>query len=282
MNAKKPPDCGGKRYDERKMKPLTDVSGTITQLSLFFYNYQCNTDSTVLSCNLNVADSKLSAELSVDREHSAYKFDTDFTAEIADNIKQQLRQSGLLAMNGWCVETNGLPLTEDCSLSITFSSGKRYHMSFNGGAYPPGFKEASKQFLAYIERLTDYAPSKCELIPPYVSPFVGTHVFVYKRDGKTQRFTVTVKNTSGTDNVELVSEGDFENEHIRANGSKVYGAREQYFLQISGYYSDSPEQNSTPNSLAAILYRKSGKMYLEPLQMGKKLPEKVDLEKTEE
>ena len=263
------PVCGGYRYDHESFTSMEDEKGEITAMSFFYY------DRGYGAYKLEIKDDSLHASLNDEPEYYLYQvFDMAFKGKVKSSVENALRSSGILKYNEWCVEVSGLPLTTDADISIKFSTGSSYHMSFNGGHSPLSAEEDIVKFVESLKKICGYDPDKKDPIPPYVSPFWGTHKFVYEApDGKKQTFIYT----SNHDDVDVISYGDYySNEHIHCSGHKIYGSGERYDLSIEEYFEDSVEKPSTKNSTAAIIYRVNGNLLMEPYQIcpviaGKKI-----------
>lgn len=263
------PVCGGYRYDHASYTSMEDEKGGITDISFIYY------ERSYGSYKLTLKNDTLHASLNAEPDYYlSQNFDMAFEGKVKKGVENALRSSGLLRFNEWCVEVNGLPPLDDASISIKFDTGTSYYMSFNGGRSPEGFDEAVISFVEAIKKLCGFDPDKKEPIPPYVSPFWGTHKFVYEApDGMKQTFIYM----SNRDDIEVVSYGDYySSEHIHCSGHKIYGGQERYDLSIEEYFEDSVEKPSTKNSTAAIIYRIGGELIMEPYQIcpeiaGKKI-----------
>lgn len=257
---KSEPVCGGYRYENYTTKSMEDEKGDVTAMSFYYY------DRGYGKYNLNIKTDSLHASLNEEPdEYLSQTFDSPYSGAVKSKVEAALRSSGLLKYSTWCVEVNGLPPTTDATISIDFSTGSQYYISFNGGHSPAGFTSSVESFIAALKQICGYDPDKKEPIPPYVSPFWGTHKFEYvSPDGKRQTFIYT----SDHDDVEVKSYGDYySNEHIHCGGHKIHGSGERYDISIEYYYEDSVEKPSTKNSTAAIIYRREGRLIMEPYQI---------------
>lgn len=263
------PVCGGYRYNHNSYTSMEDEKGGITDISFIYYERGYG------SYKLKLKEDTLHASLNAEPDYYlSQEFDMSFEGKVKSGLEKALRSSGLLRFNEWCVEVSGLPPFDDASISIKFDTGASYYMSYNGGHSPEGFDEAVTKFVEAVKNLCGFDPDKKEPIPPYVSPFWGTHKFVYEApDGRKQTFIYI----ANRDDIEVVSYGDYySSEHIHCYGHKIYGSGERYDLSIEEYFDDSVEKPSTKNSTAAIIYRVNGELIMEPYQIcpeiaGKKI-----------
>ena len=109
-----------------------------------------------------------------------------------------------------------------------------------------------------------------------MSPYVGTHHFVYNKNGKHQDFTFIVEPKGSPDgNAEVISDGDFGYVHLRCAANKVSG---KYHFDVLRHYDDSKVRNVTKNSLAGIISMQKDVFFLEPLQACPDLPDRSLLE----
>ncbi|MCQ2973479.1 MAG: hypothetical protein MJ211_01565 [Bacteroidales bacterium] len=271
---------GGYKSKQLTTKPLKNVEGKITKMSFFFHNDECANKESQQIYNIEITNDTLSVSITPDQWHNSFKYKVKFSEDIQNKIDSFVKESGLLNFNNYYVKVNGLPLTLDCDFSATFSSGENCYFSFNGGHYQGGMLDSILNFAKNIEKFVEFNPDKCSEYKPPVNPFIGTHKFVYQNKGKSETFIISINNSSSNSNAEIVMFGDFGNEHIKANAAKIYGSgKEKYYININEYFDDSNEKTNNKGDLGAIMYNDNGILTLEPLRIGKKLPEKVILNK---
>lgn len=267
-----PTPCGGYRCSNESCSSMEDEKASIKELTFSFYDegpsYKIVMDQESFKTSMN-KDSNF---------YLSQNYSASITSELRGIIEKYMRESGLLKFNGWRVEINGLPMTRDAYIRITFENGKNFYMSFNGCRAPSGFYEAAQKFIDKIIPICGYDPEKCEKTPPYVNPFAGTHKFVYEgKDGKKQTFIYTM--TCGrTDTVELKTFGDYySSQHVKCVGHKIHGGKEKYSFTIESYYDDSELKPSKKGNGAAEIYRKNEQLFLVPYQICPEFPERSEI-----
>ena len=276
MFGQKSPECGGVVYNVRKTKPLNNVSGTISNISFSLYNGEWNREQFPLTLDFDLKDGVFSGSVCRDLDYESYKFEYDADAEMVGKLSNLLKESGIMEFNNWNVVVAGLPPIYDVNISANFTSKEHLYINFNGGRDPVGFNECLQKFVLSICELVDYDPEKCPKAKPYVSPYVGTHHFVYNKNGKHQDFTFIVEPKGSPDgNAEVISDGDFGYVHLRCAANKVSG---KYHFDVLRHYDDSKVRDVTKNSLAGIISMQKDVFFLEPLQACPDLPDRSLLE----
>lgn len=266
--------CGGYTSNNRTTKPLENVSGEVEHLYFHFYNGN-HSDNLPTSYRIDIDNQELKAKLSAPTDgYDNYEYNAEYTKDIQQKLSKALKESGLLIYNKWNVVVAGLPPIYDMVLDAKFSSGEKLYIEFNGERYPNGLDIAAEKFAKAICELTNYSPEKCPKSKPYVNPYLGKHKFVYNKDGKTQTFTFILENTSGKDNAEVISEGDFGYFHARCYTSNLSNC---YHFNILSYYDDSKITTESKHSIAGILYNNNGNLTLEPLRACPDLPDRSKL-----
>lgn len=273
------PVCGGVVHDVHKTKPLENVKGTVTYLSFEVYNREWMDGEKPLSVECMLREGHFRGSVARDEEHESFKFDFEADDVFFKKLSDALKESGMLEFNNWNVEVAGLPPTYDLYISAKFSTGESLYINFNGGRAPVGFSECALNFALSVCRMVDYDREKCPKLKPYVSPYVGTHNFIYQKNGKTQHFTFIVESTGGSDgNSEVISDGDFGYVHLRCAANRVSG---KYHFDVLRHYDDSKLTQVKKNSLAGIISLKNDVFYLEPLQAAPDLPDRSLLKQEE-
>ncbi len=270
---KEPEICGGYRSNNRTVSPIENVKGEVEELYCVFYD-GINTYASFLKYELNLDSANFKANISREGCYEPFKFNTENSPNLKKKLSDALKNSGLFKFNNWSVHVNGLPPIVEFFISAKFSTGEKFYMEFNGGRSPRGFEDAVNAFSDEILQLTGYTPEKCNPSKPYVNPFLGRHHFVYSKNGKLQHFDFILENTTGIDNAEVISTGDFGDFHARCNASKVSG---RYHFSLNSYYDDSKIKNVSKNSLTGIIYSNAGKLYLEPLQAAPSLTDRTGI-----
>ena len=265
--------CGGYRSKNYDTKPLKNVQGELTKIYCTYIDND-QYEPTLVRYEIKLDDTSFNGSISRERGYESYVFNVKKDAKLTRTISKALKESGIMEYNQWNVHVNGLPPITEFYISADFSSGEHFFMEFNGGHSPAGFMEKVAKFNNVVCKLADYSPEKCEKSKPYVSPYLGEHHFTYDKKGKVQHFSFIVENTSGRDNAEVISTGDFGEFHARCNASNVSG---RYFFSIISYYDDSKITDVTINSLAGILDHNGGVITLEPLQAAPTLPDRNKL-----
>lgn len=232
--------CGGYASNSPQMKSL---QGKVSGLKTFSLTYQ--TQGLGMAFKADLEEGTLSSSISV-HNYSAELGGTSvvrkMTKEEGQRLAEEVFSGGLLELNGYSVQVNGLPLIEDCFLSMTFEEGESYSMNFNGGRGPGKFREAFGPMIPLLMELGEYAPGKGAPLRPYPSSVLGTHVFEFEEDGKKGTLTVRIESLHKREGVlgqgELFSEGDFGKKHFRIDVRPISGNGE-YHLEMVKEYEDS-------------------------------------------
>ncbi len=261
-----PPVCGGTISKEINPKPLENVKGDIVSFSCTYNNDETRYDSPMpIAFEMRLQDGALIGSLTRPRDSVVYD-PLNFNIPFNDAVKQQLtdavKQSEIMKYNKWDWRVAGLPPCYDFYISVTFSSGEKLYMNFNGGRSPVDADKLTDNFVQSICKLTDYAPEKCPKRPPYVHPCLGTHRFVYSKDAKTQEFIFTLER-KGTYPAEVISKGDYGYFHARCTVSNLGG---RYAFNIAEYCDDSEIRSARPGSGAGDIYHQNGEFKLMPYQ----------------
>lgn len=267
--------CGGYRSNNQDTEPIKNVKGELTKMYCTYINTE-QYEPSLVRYEIQLDDTSFSGSISRERGYDSYAFNVKNDAKLTQTISNALKESGIMEYNKWNVHVNGLPPITEFYISADFSSGEHFFMEFNGGRSPEGFMEEVVAFNDAVCKLADYSPEKCEKSKPYVSPYLGEHHFTYDKKGKVQHFSFIVEKTTGNDNAEVISDGDFGYFHARCDARNVSG---RYFFSILRYYDDSKITEATPNSLAGILDHINGEITLEPLQAAPTLPDRSRLKK---
>lgn len=262
FSKKQPPVCGGYTSKKEECKSMENEKGTISSIFLFFYD-------EYKALKIESKDDTVKIYICSDTNEYLYQeFPFPATDKTFSTLTNLVRKNGLLKYNGWGVHVSGLPLTTDCTFSMKFTSGNSYYMEFNGGHSPMGFYEDMQNFVKDIKELVNFDEASNKDIPPYVSPFWGTHKFVYEAGGKKQTIIYSSDLEGIHDNIDLKTYGDFYSyQHIHCSGHKIHSGQERYDLDIEEYFEDSEQKPSTRNSTAAIIYQRAGKLEMEVLQV---------------
>ena len=155
-----PQMCGGYASNSPQTKSL---QGKVSGLKTFSLSYQ--TPGLGMAFKADLAEKTLSSSISV-KDYSAELGGTSAVRKLSEEEGKRLSEAvfsgGLLDLNGYSVQVNGLPLIEDCFLSMTFEEGENYSMNFNGGREPGKFQEAFGPLIPLLFELGEYAPGKEE------------------------------------------------------------------------------------------------------------------------
>lgn len=267
--------CGGYRTRNEKVHPVTGIDGEPSLFSYWFGNESGNMCRYhTIGCKLGAGHS-LKIDILMFTGYRTYTRTVDLSQEQWKKLTEFA--FALAGFNGWCVEVNGLPICGDANCSIEFTSGEKVRFSFNGGHAPAGWSEVHAEFSEWLMEISEYDESKCEKLPPYVSPYLGEHRFTAASDGKLEEYIVLIKKIGFDENCEFTAKGDLGNVHIRCKATKVTGSRlGEYYVSMIDYFDDSPQKRPfKPGHLLAIMDYKNEKMIIKPtvqISFGKDIP----------
>ena len=179
-----PEEEGGKRYNCQEVFPLKPEG------SLKYFDYYFG--DSYWSYRFTFEEGKIDLSLNLKQGYNSYKYQGQLKEREIKKLEEYAREAAL--MNGWCVETNGLPVSGDCNCTADFKDGSHVYFSFNGHDCPPGFDELNQELLEYLKEISDYSEDKLEKYVPPVNPYYGKHFYEDEKDGKIQSYTVIMYN----------------------------------------------------------------------------------------
>ncbi len=261
-------ECGGYSSKQMSTESLAGRVKDLKKLSLYY-----DTETIHLRFIADLEAGPMEAEVTV-RDGSEPFGGTSCKRSLkegeAGRLEQAVLSTRLLEYNGYNVHVNGLPLIEECSLSMTFAEGDAFHLSFNGGHGPGGFTEELMKMWPLLFEMAGYAPGKCIPPTPGMSSLVGTHRFEYVRGEKKGTLTIRLdsmyRRKDAESQGELFSEGDFGKKHFLVNTSYVTTGNGRWDVYLVRELEDSI--GVTPDSwkFAAMLEREyDGRLRCEAL-----------------
>ena len=261
-------ECGG--YSSKQMS-TNSLTGRVKDLKKLNLNYSTETVRIRFVADLEAGT--LEAEIAVSDSSAPFggtSCKRDLKEGEAGRLEQAVLSTRLLEYNGYNVHVNGLPLIEECLLSMTFAEGDAFHLSFNGGHGPGGFTEELMMLWPLLFEMAGYAPGKCIPPTPGMSSLVGTHRFEYVRGEKKGTLTIRLdsmyRRKDAESQGELFSEGDFGKKHFLVNTSYVTTGNGRWDVYLVRELEDSI--GVTPDSwkFAAMLEREyDGRLRCEAL-----------------
>ncbi len=157
--------CGGKKCNVTTFSPLKNVKGRL----VYFYVFEFGSPGSggpggMRSFRLVERDGGFCLQYELDvpersaknGEYSSLpcRGEKRLSEKELDGLSDFIKSCGALDLNGYSVETYGLPMCGDLVFSAGFSGGGSARFSCNGGAWPKGWEGVARKLFPYLEGLS--------------------------------------------------------------------------------------------------------------------------------
>jgi len=248
---------GGYRSNSHATAPLV---GHVKGLKKFSLDYRTEIVTVIVEADLDAGT--LCSEIGVSerfKRDGGMACKRKLDPEEAARLSEAVFADGLLNYNGYNVHVNGLPLIEECDLSMEFYEGKPYYLHYNGGRGPANFRAELVKLWPLLFELGRYAPGKGKPPMPPMPAILGSHRFEFADGKKRGTLTANIETLYRRENVvgqgELISEGDFGKKHFRVDARYVTSGNGRYDLGMVQELEDSVGKTPDNWHFAAMITR---------------------------